>query len=92
MKGITLDQFHEAKLLGVSLNEQLTWYCQFDRIVAKRGTAVSVIRRCAYFLTDHSDRQIIQSLVLSNLDYCSVVWSSATKTICTSFNLCRTKL
>lgn len=68
-----------SNALGVSLNEQRTWSCQFDKIVAKRGTAVSVIRRCAYFLTDHSDRQIIQSLVLSHLDYCSVVWSSATK-------------
>jgi hypothetical protein len=31
------------------------------------------------FLTTLSTRQVLQALVLSHLDYCSVVWSDATK-------------
>ena len=31
------------------------------------------------FLTTLSTRQVLQALVLSHLDYCSVVWSGATK-------------
>ena len=31
------------------------------------------------FLTTLSARQVLQALVLSHLDYCSVVWSGATK-------------
>ena len=39
---------------------------------------MSAIRRCRYFMTDHSINIVIKSLVLSHLDYCSVVWSCAT--------------
>ena len=34
---------------------------------------------CSAFLTPHSTKQVLQALVLSNLDYCPVVWSSAAK-------------
>ena len=40
---------------------------------------MSMIRRCSTFLTALSTRQVLQALVLSHLDYCSVVWSGATK-------------
>jgi hypothetical protein len=39
----------------------------------------SIIKRCSGFLTILSTRQILQALGLSHLDYCSVVWSAATK-------------
>lgn len=59
--------------------------------VAKMGRTVSVIRRCTYFLTDHSVRQVIQPLVLSHLDYCSVVWSSANKKVLQKLQLVQNK-
>ena len=39
------------------------------------GRGVAVIKRCSAFLTP----QVLQALVLSNLDYCPVVWSSAAR-------------
>ena len=59
---------------------------------AKMGRAVPVIRRYAYFLTDHSVRQVIQALVFTHFDYCLVVWSNVTKRGLYNFNLCRSKL
>ena len=50
----------QVKLLGVTLDEQLTWLGHTDNTVAIMGRSVSVIRRCAYFLTDHSIRHVIQ--------------------------------
>ena len=44
-----------------------------DAVVAK------IIKQCSAFLTTLSTRQVLQVLVLSHLDYCSVVWSGATK-------------
>ena len=49
VKGTALEQVHEAKLLGVALDEQLTWSCHIDRIFAKMGRAVSVIRGVPIF-------------------------------------------
>ena len=48
-------------------------------VVVKMGRSLSIIKRCSAFLTTLSTRQVLQALVLSHLDYCSVVWSGATK-------------
>ena len=40
------------------------------------GNAISIIKRCAKYFTHQLVRQVIQALVLSNLDYCSIVWST----------------
>jgi hypothetical protein len=41
--------------------------------------SLSVIKRCSAFLRPHSTKQVLQVLVLSYLDYCPVIWSSAAK-------------
>ena len=43
------------------------------------GTDLSVTGRCSAFLTSQSTRQVLQALVLSYLEYCPAVWSSAAK-------------
>ena len=58
---------------------KLSWSKYIDTKVAKMGKSMSIIKRCSTFLTAQSTRQVLQALVLSHLDYCSVVWSGATK-------------
>ena len=48
-------------------------------MVVKMGRGLAVIKRWSAFLTPHSKKQVLQALVLSNLDYCPVVWSSAAR-------------
>jgi hypothetical protein len=55
------------------------WSKHIDAVVAKMGSSLSRIKSCSTFLTVLSTRQLLQALVLSHLDYCSVVWSGATK-------------
>ena len=43
------------------------------------GRRLSIIKRWSTFLTTLSTRQVLQARVLSHLDYCSVLWSVATK-------------
>ena len=67
-----------TKLLGVTLDCKLSWSKHIDTTLAKMGRSLS-IKHCFAALTTLSTRQVLQALVLSHLDYCSVVWSSATK-------------
>ena len=48
-------------------------------MVVKKRRGLAVIKRCSAFLTPHSKKQVLQALVLSNLDYCPVVWSSVAR-------------
>lgn len=65
LRGMNLEQVHKERLLGVSLDRQLTWSSHTDKIVAKISRTVSVIRSCANFLTDHSVTQVTEVLFLS---------------------------
>ena len=65
-----------TKLLGVTLDCKLSWSKHIDAVVAKMGRSLSIIKRCSSFLTVLSTKQ---ALVFSRLDYCSVMWSGATK-------------
>lgn len=75
------------QLLGVTIDSSLSWTSNIKNIIVKMSRAISNLRRCAYFLTSSVTKQVIQALVLSQLDYCSVVWSSASKTDLTKLQL-----
>jgi hypothetical protein len=76
---VEIEQVEVTKLLGVTLDCKLSWSKHIDTTVAKMGRSMSIIRLCSTFLTALSTRQVLQALVLSHLDYCSVVWSGGTK-------------
>lgn len=73
---VLIKQVEETKFLGVIIENKLSWDKHIQRVVTKMGNTVSVIKRCAKFLTQQTIKQVIQALVLSNLDYCSTVWSN----------------
>ena len=79
LKGATVEQVKEVKLLGVTIDESLSWSTQIKKTVVRMIYGIYAIRRSAHLLTNTSIRLVIQSLVLSNLDYCPVIWSSASK-------------
>ena len=79
MNGVAVEQVEETKLLTVTLDCKLSWSQHIDSTVVKIGRGLAVIKRCSAFLTPHSKKQVLQALVLSNLDYCPVMWSSAAR-------------
>ena len=79
MNGVAVEQVEDTKLLGVTIDCKLSWSKHIDSMVAKMGRGLAIIKRCSAFLTPHSRKQVLQALVLSNLDYCPVMWSSAAK-------------
>ena len=50
-----------------------------DAMVAKMRRGLSVIKCCSAILTSQSTEQALQALALSHMDYCPVIWPSATK-------------
>ena len=41
------------------------------------GRAIGIVRKCCFLVSRPLLRQIVQSLVLCHLDYCSTIWASA---------------
>lgn len=76
---VAVEQVQETKLLGVTLDCNLSWWGHIDLLVQKMGRNISVIKKCSPFLTSQLTKQVMQTVLLSHLDYCSVIWSSTTK-------------
>lgn len=76
LKNTPIKQTEKVKLLGVLIDSNLSWEHQTNNIVSKMGRSLAVIKRCSKYLPKHISKNVIQSLVLSHLDYCSVVWSN----------------
>ena len=74
-----IDQVQETELLGVTLDSKLSWSQHINKLVVKMGRGISVVKRCAHLLPLSTVKQVTQALILSNLDYCPVVWSNVTK-------------
>lgn len=79
LNSAVVEQVEETKLLGVILDSKLSWTRHIDSVVVKMGRNISIIKRCSAFVTPQLIKQVIQTLVLSHLDYCPMIWSNATK-------------
>ena len=62
------------------LDCKLSWSKHIDTTVTKMGRCMSMLRSCSAFLTALSTTvRSYRPFFVSHLDYCSVVWSNATK-------------
>ncbi len=77
--GQSIKQDDKVRLLGITISNTLSWSEHINQIVAKMGRSIAAVRKCANYLTPEIRRQVVQTLVLCHLDYCSVIWASAPK-------------
>lgn len=74
---MSIEKVEEIKLIGVLINSRLKWSKQIDKMVIVMSRGLSIFKRCVNFLPQYCISQIAQAIVLSYLDYCPMVWSSA---------------
>lgn len=91
IEGQTIQQVKTVKLLGLWLDCTLSWSDHINVIVAKTGRAAAIPRKCAPFLNSQLFRQVVCSLVLCHLDYCSVVWSAASDSLLKKLQVAQNK-
>ena len=77
IKGMAVEQVQKTKLLGIIVDSNLSWAQHIGKVVVKMGRGLSVIRRCSHFLPKNIMGNVIKTIVLAHLDYCSEVWSGA---------------
>lgn len=74
---IPVKQIYETKLLGITVDQHLTWSKHIDHIVSKMGRGFSMVKRVLKFIPQDIAKQVANALVLSQLDYYFAIWSSA---------------
>jgi hypothetical protein len=74
MDGIPIKRTDHFNLLGLTLNETVSWVNHTNKIAGKVGSAIGVIYRLRHTLPKRALMTIYNSLILSHLHYCNILW------------------
>ena len=70
---------HSVKLLGVTIDQRLTFNEHIDTICMKASRQLNVLKRFSFILTITGKLAIYQAFILSHFNYCPVVWMFCSK-------------
>lgn len=79
-----------VKYLGLYIDEHLKWKVHIDMVIKKVLPAISALHRL-YALQVNIKRAVYFSLIHSHLQYLSIIWGSAAKTILRPLQIIQTK-
>ena len=71
-----LKQVTSKKVLGVTIDNQLSWEEQVDNISKKVSQGIGVVRRAKLFVKYDTLQILYNSLVQPYFEYCSLVWGN----------------
>ena len=69
-----IKQVTEHKLLGVVIDQNLSWHEHIHTLIKQVSSSVFQLSQIKHFLDDHSRRVFYFAFIQARLDYCSVVW------------------
>ena len=70
----TIVESTEEKLLGVTLDKQLSFKTHVKSLCKKAGQKLHVLSRISYLLDTEKLKHIMRAFILSQFSYCSLVW------------------
>ena len=74
---IVLPTVTSTKLLGVSIDHQLTWEEHVKQMSCKVGRKIGAFLRSRRFLSPQARRLYLQSVIIPDFDYCSPVFATS---------------
>jgi len=78
--GRNITQVRQADLLGFTVDQHLSWALHVHKVRSKMASTLASLRKYKTFFPGDILKTVIQSLVLSHLDYCAPILSSTTQT------------
>ena len=69
-----IDQTNSFKLLGVEIDNNLTWNNHASQIAKRLSSKIGLIKRLQQTLPSHIIHKLYAPLFLSQIDYCFTVW------------------
>ena len=73
----TIDISTNEKLLGVHIDNDLSWTTQIENTIKKCNTLLYLLRRIKCYLSIHVRKLFYNAYVLPHLDYCCTIWGNA---------------
>jgi len=81
LNGIKINRTHEARFLGVLLDDKLTWSKHINSLKSKMARYLGILYRIKSYVPIKVRLQLYHSFVQSHLNFCSLVWGFASKSL-----------
>ena len=77
---VTIKNVSKQKLLGVYIDENLTWSSHIDHLCSIVSSKISLLRQLATYVPTNVQKLYYQGYILPYIDYGSVVWGAVSST------------
>ena len=74
--GVNIQTVSQQKLLGVYIDETLTWNPQIDHLCSTISSKISQLRQLATYVPTQAQKLYYQGYILPLLDYGSITWGA----------------
>ena len=78
--GLPLTQKQSTKFLGVTIDSNLTWNEHIHNIHTSMSRNTGILYKLKEFLSERSLLILYNSLVLSHINYCNIIWGNCSTT------------
>ena len=75
--GKPIGQVETAKLLGVTIDETLTWDVQISKVRAKISKKIGLLKRLKKCMPQKTLYMLYNSIILPHFDYADIIWGTA---------------
>ena len=75
-----IKQVNFTKFLGIYINEHLSWAQHIDYLSKKIARNVGILSKLKHFLPMYIMNTLYYSLILSHLQYCTLLWANTYST------------
>ena len=77
IKGEQIQIFESEKLLGVHINNSLTWTSHIEATLKKCNSLLFLLNRIKQYLNVPTRKLFYNAYILPHLDYCCSIWGNA---------------
>lgn len=75
-RGKAIERVASYKLLGIHFDAHLTWDTQLNLLLKSAYFKLAILRKLKHSAPQYLRKQLAETLVLSRLDYCNVIYSN----------------
>ena len=74
--GTVLSQVNSEKVLGVMIENKLTWSNHINHIISKVNSLLALLRRIKKYLDHRTKVTFYNAYILPHFDYCCTIWGN----------------
>jgi hypothetical protein len=74
IENISLENVKVHKVLGVLIDNTLSWKNQISKVCSKLNSKIALLKRILFYLSDDMKKMYYNAYILPCFDYCCTVW------------------